>query len=366
MNSSPFASWKVCIVGVACSLTVAALVPAQQPLTSVAMEVNKKLVKIYGAGGFKGLPSYGSGIMVSPKGHILTINNHIVSTADIRVHLYDGRLHRAKLVSREPELDVAILQIEDEVDFLPHFEFDKAAAHPRAEPGDMMLAFSNCYQIATRDEPMTMQRGVVMAFTELRARIGMFDAPFGGDVYFIDTVTNNPGAPGGALTNRKGDLLGVIGREYKNKLSDTWINYALPIQATADIQREDKQVKVSMATFVKESIEGKYKQSDDRDKGKKDKGGYHGIVFVVNAVPSTPPYVEEVVANSPAAAAKLRPDDLIVYVDGFLVSSIKGFRELLRQKGPDDLVKLEVQRGSRLVSVEFKLKQQPKLVKTSK
>ena len=121
-----------------------------------------------------------------------------------------------------------------------------------------------------------------------------------------------------------------------------------------------------MATFVKESIEGKYKQSEDRDKGKKDKGGYHGIVFVVNAVPTTPPYVEEVIAGSPAATAKLRPDDLIVYVDGFLVSSIKGFRELLRQKGPDDVVKLEVQRGNRLVSVEFKLTQQPKLVKTSK
>jgi serine protease Do len=355
----------ISIAGIALLLAVATVAPAQQPLTAVGADVNKKLVKIFGAGGFKGLPSYGSGILVSPKGHILTINNHLVATADIRVHLYDGRFHRAKVVAREPELDVAMLQIEDDVDFLPHFEFDKAAARPRAEPGDMLLAFSNCFKIATRDEPMTMQRGVLMAVTELRARIGMFDAPFGGDVYFIDTVTNNPGSPGGALTNRKGDLLGIIGREYKNKLSDTWINYALPIQATADIQRESKQVKVSMATFVKESIQGKYKQSDDRDKGKKDKGGYHGIVFVVNAVPTTPPYVEEVIAGSPAAD-KLRPDDLIVYVDGFLVSSIKGFRELLRQKGPDDLVKLEVQRGNRLVSVEFKLKQQPKLVKTSK
>lgn len=349
-------------------LSFAFAVPAsaQQPLTPVAADVNKKMVKVYGAGGFKGLPSYGTGVMVSPKGYILTINNHIVSTADIRVHLYDGRLYRAKLVSREPELDVAMLKVEDDIDFLPCFEFTKSAGAALAEPGDMMLAFSNCYQIATRDEPMTMQRGVIMAYTELRARIGIFDAPFGGDVYFIDTVTNNPGAPGGALTNRKGDLLGIIGREYKNKLSDTWINYALPIQSAVEIQRGEKPVKVSMSTFVEESIAGKYQQGDDRDKGKKDKGGYHGIIFVVNAVPTTPPYVEEVVAGSPAAAAKLRADDLIVYVDGFLVSSIKGFRELMRQKGPDDPVKLEVQRGNRLVSVEFKLTQQPKLVKTSK
>src|SRR5205085_702235 len=124
--------------------------------------------------------------------------------------------YRVKVVAREPELDIVMLRIEEEVDFLPHFEFDKAAAAPLADPGDLVLAFSNCYKIAVRDEPLTMQRGVVAAYTELRARIGIFDAPFVGDVYFIDTVTNNPGATGGALTNRKGDLLGIIGREYKN------------------------------------------------------------------------------------------------------------------------------------------------------
>jgi serine protease Do len=345
---------------------IAAPLPAQQPLTPIATEVNKKLVKIYGAGGFKGLPSYGTGIMVSPKGHFITINNHIVATQDIRVHLYDGRLYTAKLISREPELDMALLKIEDDVDFLRHYEIDKEAAAPLADPGDLVLGFSNCFQIATRDEPMTMQRGVISALTELRGRIGIFDAPFGGNVYFIDTVLCNPGSAGGALTNRKGDLLGVIGREYKNKLSDTWINYAIPIQSTVEIQRDEKAAKVNIATFVKESIEGKYKQSDDRDKGKKDKGGYHGIVFVVNAVPTTPPYVEEVATGSPAAKAGLKPDDLVVYVDGELVSSIKGFRAIMRNhgpEGPDSKVKLEVQRGSRLVPVELQLTTQPKVKK---
>src|SRR5947209_5870647 len=220
-------------------LAITSAAPAQQPLTPIAYEVNKKVVKLYGAGGFKGLPSYGSGILVSPKGHILTINNHICNTQDIRVHLYDGRLYHAKVIAREPGLDVAVLRIEEEVDFLPHYAFTKEAARPRAEPGDFILGFSNCFQIATRDEPMTMQRGVISAMTELRGRIGMFDAAFGGEVYFLDTVMCNPGSAGGALTNRKGDLLGIIGREYKNKLSDTWINYAIPIQATTEIQRDE-------------------------------------------------------------------------------------------------------------------------------
>src|SRR4051794_38065716 len=60
----------------------AALLPAQQSMTPVVREVNKKMVKLYGAGGFKGLPSYGTGILVSPDGYILTANTYILNTAD--------------------------------------------------------------------------------------------------------------------------------------------------------------------------------------------------------------------------------------------------------------------------------------------
>src|SRR2546429_4404656 len=69
----------------------AAIAFAQQPLTTTAADVNKRLVKLFGAGGVKGLPSYGTGILVSEKGYILTANNHILSTTGLRVHLYDGR-----------------------------------------------------------------------------------------------------------------------------------------------------------------------------------------------------------------------------------------------------------------------------------
>src|SRR5277367_4690250 len=84
---------------------------AQESLTPVVTEVNKKMVKLFGAGGFKGLPSYGTGIIVSPKGHILTVNNHILTTVDLRVHLYDGRFYHAKVVAKEPGLDVALVKI---------------------------------------------------------------------------------------------------------------------------------------------------------------------------------------------------------------------------------------------------------------
>src|SRR5438270_4022157 len=117
-------------------LGTAAALRAQQSFSSTAADVNKKMVKLFGAGGFKGLPSYGTGILVSAKGHILTCNNHILSSADVRVHLYDGRFYHAKVLFREPELDAALVRIVDDVDFLPHYDLAKAAANPLAEPGD--------------------------------------------------------------------------------------------------------------------------------------------------------------------------------------------------------------------------------------
>jgi serine protease Do len=347
----------------ACGLAAALAGPlaAQQRVTAAAEQVNRKLVKLYGIGGFKGLPHYGTGILVSPDGHILTANNHILNTPDVIVHLYDGRLYHAQMVAKEPELDVALLKIDDKekVRGLPHFDIAAAAARPPAAPGDWVLAFSNQFNIATRDEPMSVQHGVIAAYADLRGRRGVFAAHYAGKVYFIDVIANNPGAAGGALTTRKGELLGVLGRELKNTLSDSWINYAVPVQAKATIVRDKKTIPMDMATFVKEAIEGKYR-STERVRGKLANAGYHGIVLVPNVVTVTPPYVEDVEPGSPAAKAGLRPDDLIVYIDGELVSSIKMFRDIMKATPPGQELRLEVQRGSQLVSLGLKLAQQPK------
>ncbi|MBI1829824.1 MAG: trypsin-like peptidase domain-containing protein, partial [Planctomycetes bacterium] len=234
---------------------------AQNPLTDTAMAVNKKMVKLFGIGGFKGLPSYGSGIFVSKQGHILTVNNHILINPGILVHLYDGRQYQAKVIAREPAMDVALLKIDEEVDFLPHYEFDSQAGRPLAENGDWILALSNQFRIALRDEPMSVSKGVVAAVADFRGRRGVFEAPYSGEVYFLDIVVCNPGAAGGAVVNRKGDLLGLIGRELKDSRLDTWINYAVPVQAAVDLQRDAKVERVTMAEFVREGMKGTYKES---------------------------------------------------------------------------------------------------------
>src|SRR5947209_4237477 len=96
------------IAGAAVVLGLAGPARAGAAFPGVCEEVNKKLVKLYGSGGYRRLVAYGTGIMISPKGHILTVNNHILNTPDLRVHLYDGRRMQAKVLFKEPELDVAL------------------------------------------------------------------------------------------------------------------------------------------------------------------------------------------------------------------------------------------------------------------
>jgi serine protease Do len=76
---------------------------------------------------------------------------------------------------------------------------------------------------------------------------------------------------------------------------------------------------------------------------------------VANVVDRTPPYVEEVVPGSPAAKAGFKPDDLIVYVEGEQVGSIKALKEILDNAPPGSECRVEVRRGDRLMTLELTL-----------
>ncbi len=336
-------------------------VRADDSFAKVTQDVNKKMVKVFGSGGIKGLPSYGTGFFVSPDGYVLTINNHLLDTQDLRVHTYDGTRYHAKLICIEPELDVALIKIgddKDKVEDMPFFDLNEAVRRPRVDAGTGVLALSNHFNIATRDEPMSVQRGVVSAYARLHGKIGIFEAPFTGFVYVIDAITNGPGAAGGAITTRKGELLGIIGKELRNELTNTWINYAVPINASVDvIQQDGKSAKVSVLDLIEKKE--KYKPSGKKPQERLG-GGYTGIVLVPNVVERTPPYVDAVVLESPAASAGLKPDDLIVYVEGLPVNSITAYQEILDRFRPGNEVKLEVRRGEKLQTLTVKLADFPK------
>lgn len=333
--------------------------PAQTEVTftKVGEAVNMKVVKVFGAGGFRGLASFGTGALVSQDGYFLTINSHILDTRDLRIHTYDGTKHHCKVVCREPELDVALCKVEwgtRKPDIEAWFDFEKAAKRPVVSAGTHVLAFNNMYQLAIRDDPITMQRGVVSSYAPLYGRIGVFDAAYRGNVYVIDAITNNPGSGGGVITTRKGELLGLIGKELRNELTNTWINYAIPCNASAEVpDKEGKKIKVSIEQMVREKE--KYRPAPKREVLKS--LAYHGITLVPNVVERTPPYIEEIVPGSPAAKAtpQLKPDDLIVYVEGLPTPDINAFNNIVSTYAPGTAIKLEVQRGDKLTTVSITL-----------
>ena len=100
----------------------------------------------------------------------------------------------------------------------------------KAEAGTGILAFSNLFGVASGNEPASVQRGTISVVTRLDARRGVADTPYRGPVYVLDVTTNNPGAAGGALVTRRGELLGLLGKELRNALNNTWLNYAIPIE----------------------------------------------------------------------------------------------------------------------------------------
>src|SRR4029077_11369419 len=132
---------------------------------------------------------------------------------------------------------------------LPHFDLKQAV--PAAE-GTRVLAFSNLFGVATGGEPDSVLHGTISAVTALDARRGSYETPYQGPVYVLDAMTNNPGAAGGALTNLRGELLGMLGKQLRSSRNNTWVNFALPANEMVEAVENIKSGKVAPVANVTE------------------------------------------------------------------------------------------------------------------
>jgi serine protease Do len=306
---------------------------AEGPLAQTIRHLQSKVVKIYGSGGFRGLEAYQSGFLISPEGHVLTVWSYVLDTDDVIVTLDDGRKFRSELLGAAPGLEMAVLKIE--AAGLPCFDLGRAV---EAVGGARVMALSNLFGVATGNEPVSVQHGVVSARTTLEARRGTFETPYGGPVYVLDAVTNNPGAAGGALVTRGGRLIGMLGKELRNARNNTWLNYAVPVGALRGAVDEIRAGKFAVGGQQKRDL-------PDRPL----RLAMLGIVLVPDVLPRTPPYVDHVWPGSPAAAAGIRADDLILLVEDRLIQSSRALRAELEQVDCEDPVKLTVLRGQELL-----------------
>src|SRR3989440_2099280 len=157
--------------------------------------------------------SLGSGVIVSPKGYILT-NHHVVEAADeIEVALADGRKLKAKAVGSDLETDIAVLQVEG--GSVPAITFGDTDA---MRVGDVVLAIGNPYGFG-----QTVTMGIVSALGRSQLGINTFEN-------FIQTdAAINPGNSGGALVDAAGNLVGINTAIYSRSGGSMGIGFAIPV-----------------------------------------------------------------------------------------------------------------------------------------
>lgn len=305
--------------------------------------VQPKVVKIFGAGGIKGLAAHGTGFFVSKEGHIATIWSHVLDADLVGVVLSDGRRFSARVLGAEPQLALAVLKLNgaEGLEF-PFFNPDEAVS---VGTGTRVLGFSNMFNVAAGDEPVSVVHGVIAAKTIIEARRGVFDSPYSGPVFVVDGVTNNSGAAGGVLTTRDGLLLGMIGLELRNAKSNTWMNYAIPVK--------------ELSSPIQQIISGKFERKKDPNeeepslKPRRYKPLDFGFLMVPDVVERTPAFIDSIQADSAAAKIGLKPDDLVLFVNDELIQSCRALQDAIGRLESGDQLRLVVRRGNELVNVEM-------------
>ena len=327
-------AWRIGVIGwlAACLGATAVAAGEAGPQQTIA-DAARKVVKLYGAGGRRGLEGYQTGILVSPDGRILTAASSALDSETVDCVLDDGRRYLARLLGVDPRRELALLDIDAED--LPAFTLEGDAAV--AGPGTRVIALSNMFGVAFGDERVTAQRGVVAAVVPLSARRGAAEAPYRGEVYVLDCTTNNPGAAGGGLIDSRGRLLGMLGKELRSTESGIWLNYAIP---TAELRHGCETI----AGGGGGPAGGSARPFDLR---------LLGAVLVPELLERTPPFVECVDPGSPAERGGLRADDLVIAVGSVSVATRAALEAAVGRLAAGDPMRLAVVRAGEIVDIDL-------------
>ena len=307
-------------------------------IEQIVRETRGRIVKLFGAGGFRGLEAYQTGVLISESGHVLTAWSHVLDADPVVAFLDDGRRFEARLLGYDPRLEIAVLKLD--VEGLDFFDLEQAVV---PQPGELVLAFTNLYGVATGNEPVSVQHGSVTAVRSLEGdRIGGRLA-YRGPVLMVDAITSNPGTPGGAIVDSTGRLVGIIGKDLKAPEADVWLNYALPL--------------VELRRSIDDILSGKLVVASEDDSRPLPSEPLTlellGLELVADVLGKTPPFVDRVVSGGPADRGGIQADDLVLFVDDSLVSSRRDLETALRRVHRDDPVTLTLQRGSETLTVEL-------------
>ncbi len=257
----------------------------------------------------------GSGWVFDNAGHIVT-NNHVVTLRDgdtvadeIKVKFHDGSERMAKVVGRDPKTDIAVLKVEGPV-------IPAKAARELVQQGDIVFAFGSPLQFQ-----FSMSQGIVSA-TE-RNGVGIL-ADRGGYENFIQTdAAINPGNSGGPLTNIYGEVVGMNTAIASRTGLFSGIGLAIPVQDVVYVVNQLLDNGKVTRGFLGIGI-------SDLDAGMAQTFGYTGKGVLV----------DQLVPDSPAANADIKPGDIIISIDGQRFANAATLRNSVSRIRPGEKVEV--------------------------
>jgi serine protease Do len=290
-------------------------------------ELLPSIVKVHGASGLSSIIPYASGLIVSDQGHVVTADLIMLEQDRTRVVLHDGSVWPAKLYPADEALGVRLLKIDyqGERPLRPL----QPSANREVRNGTLVVSLGNCYRLAEFSEKVSATFGVVSARVRTGLRYRLADVDYAGELLVTDAA-NNPGHYGGGLFTLRGEWLGLNTRIVESKETNTEISAAIPAWAIAD--------------YVARLTGERAAPADDA--AATAVRVHHGIVLFDHGGRRSPPaYVERVLADSPAGALGLRPDDLIVRLDEFPVRTCREFADTMQRFKPGQTIQVTYKRG---------------------
>jgi Do/DeqQ family serine protease len=269
----------------------------------------------------------GSGVIVSAQGYLLT-NNHVIDGADdIEVQLTDGRQATAKLIGTDPETDVAVLKIE--LDKLPAIAFGDV---DKLQVGDVVLAIGNPFNVG-----QTVTAGIVSALGRDQLGINTFEN-------FIQTdAAINPGNSGGALVDANGNLVGINTAIFSQSGGSLGIGFAIP----ASTARQVMEGLVATGQVTRGWI------------GVEPRDLTPEIAQTLSLPIREGVLITGVLQSGPAAAAGLRPGDVVIRVADHGVTNTRQLLNAVAALKPREQAVVVVQRGDRALDLTVTVGQRP-------
>lgn len=270
--------------------------------------------------------AYGSGVVLTPDGYIVT-NNHVVEGADEVEVTFNNKVKKtATIIGTDPTTDLALIKVEaTDLHFLTFGDSDNVRI------GEWVLAVGNPFNLTS-----TVTAGIVSAKARNLSILGE-----GTSVEsFIQTdAAVNPGNSGGALVNTKGELVGINAAIASHTGSYEGYSFAIPSNIVRKVVDDLLLYGETQRGYI-----GIFPQELTQELAQKE--GLQDIEGV---------YVAEVTDGGAAKLAGIEKGDVITAINGKKVNTVTQLMENIRQYRPGDKVNVEANRNGRHHNYELTL-----------